>query len=90
MRHGFKLAWRMHWNVHRCGPWRGAAPTAVHKRSPRPRLSILAAENPMGFCLAGTNKPGYSSIFVMPASLFTATVFSEAMWQRAWASSDRK
>lgn len=48
------------------------------------------AENPMGFCLAGTNKPGYSSIFVMPASLFTATVFSEAMWQRAWASTDRK
>ncbi len=44
----------------------------------------------MAFCLAGTNKPGYSSIFVMPASLFTATVFSEAMWQRAWASSDRK
>jgi hypothetical protein len=40
--------------------------------------------------LAGTNKPGYSSIFVMPASLFTATVFSEAMWQRAWASADRR
>ncbi|KAI7843654.1 hypothetical protein COHA_002556 [Chlorella ohadii] len=52
--------------------------------------SAGCTENPMGFCLAGTNKPGYSSIFVMPASLFTATVFSEAMWQRAWASSDRK
>lgn len=47
-------------------------------------------ENPGGFCLAGTNKVGYSSIFVMPASLFTATVFSEAMWQRAWASTDKK
>lgn len=46
--------------------------------------------NALGFCLAGTNKIGYSSIFVMPASLFTATVFSEAMWQRAWASTDRK
>ena len=49
-----------------------------------------AAENPGGFCLAGTNKPGYSSIFVMPASLFTATIFSEAMWQRAWAASDKR
>jgi Na+/proline symporter len=33
---------------------------------------------------------GYSSIFVMPASLFSATVFSEAMWQRAWASKDKQ
>lgn len=44
----------------------------------------------MGFCLSGKNTIGYSSIFVMPASLFTATVFSEAMWQRAWASSDKR
>lgn len=58
-------------------------------------MPSLATPNPdgpnaLGFCLAGTNKIGYSSIFVMPASLFTATVFSEAMWQRAWASTDRK
>ena len=33
---------------------------------------------------------GYSSIFVMPASLFAATVFSEAMWQRVWASKDKQ
>ncbi len=33
---------------------------------------------------------GWSAIFVMPASLFTATVFSEAMWQKAWASRDRR
>lgn len=33
---------------------------------------------------------GYSAIFVMPASLFTATVFSEAMWQKAWASKDSR
>jgi len=33
---------------------------------------------------------GYSSIFVMPASLFAATVFSEAMWQRVWASKDKR
>lgn len=46
--------------------------------------------NPQGFCLTGTNKAGFSSIFVMPASLFTATVFSEAMWQRAWASADKR
>lgn len=37
-----------------------------------------------------TMQTGYSSIFTMPASLFAATVFSEAMWQRAWASKDRK
>ncbi|KAL4441843.1 hypothetical protein ABPG77_003759 [Micractinium sp. CCAP 211/92] len=47
-------------------------------------------ENPLGFCLSGKNTIGYSSIFVMPASLFTATVFSEAMWQRAWASADKR
>lgn len=33
---------------------------------------------------------GYSSILTMPVSLFTATIFSEAMWQRAWASRDRR
>ena len=33
---------------------------------------------------------GYSSIFVMPASLFAATIFSEAMWQRVWASKDKR
>ena len=33
---------------------------------------------------------GYSSILTMPLSLFAATVFSEAMWQRCWASSDTR
>ena len=33
---------------------------------------------------------GYSSILTMPLSLFAATVFSEAMWQRAWASQDKR
>ena len=33
---------------------------------------------------------GYSAIFVMPASLFAATIFSEAMWQRVWASRDKR
>lgn len=33
---------------------------------------------------------GWSSILTMPASLFTATIFSEAMWQRAWASRDTR
>ncbi|GAX81943.1 hypothetical protein CEUSTIGMA_g9371.t1 [Chlamydomonas eustigma] len=37
----------------------------------------------------GVNKYGYSSIFSMPVSLFAATVFSEAMWQKIWASEDR-
>mmetsp|Transcript_18999 Transcript_18999/g.31074 ORF Transcript_18999/g.31074 Transcript_18999/m.31074 type:complete len:534 (+) Transcript_18999:429-2030(+) len=39
--------------------------------------------------LLGTTKLGYSSIFTMPLSLITATVFSEAMWQRVWASESR-
>lgn len=33
---------------------------------------------------------GYSAILVMPLSLFAATVFSEAVWQKAWASADRR
>ena len=33
---------------------------------------------------------GYSSILTMPMSMIAATVFSEAMWQRAWASEDKK
>eukprot|EP00457_Paulinella_chromatophora_P003793 gb/GEZN01003801.1/.p1 GENE.gb/GEZN01003801.1/~~gb/GEZN01003801.1/.p1 ORF type:complete len:641 (+),score=31.40 gb/GEZN01003801.1/:98-1924(+) len=36
--------------------------------------------------IAGFTEYGYSSIFVMPVSLFTATIYSEAMWQRAWAA----
>ena len=33
---------------------------------------------------------GYSSILTLPAGLFAATVFSEAMWQRAWCSQGSK
>jgi len=40
--------------------------------------------------LLGKTETGYSSIFTMPLSLVTATVFSEAMWQRVWASEDKK
>jgi hypothetical protein len=36
------------------------------------------------------NEAGYSAIFVMPCSLMAATVFSEAIWQRVWASEDKK
>jgi Na+/proline symporter len=36
------------------------------------------------------NEAGYSAIFVMPCSLMAATVFSEAIWQRVWASQDKK
>lgn len=38
----------------------------------------------------GANKFGYSAIFSMPCALMAATVFSEAMWQKAWASENRK
>ncbi|KAK2079580.1 hypothetical protein QBZ16_001975 [Prototheca wickerhamii] len=46
--------------------------------------------DPEGFCLSGTNATGWGSIFSMPASLITSTVFSEAMWQRVWASESRR
>ncbi|KAJ1483003.1 hypothetical protein T484DRAFT_1623466, partial [Baffinella frigidus] len=49
---------------------------------------------PVGF---GDNKPllapneaGYASIFTMPISLLSATVFNEAMWQRVWAAESPK
>ena len=37
----------------------------------------------------GVNFFGYSAIFSMPVSLIAATVFSDAMWQKVWASKDR-
>lgn len=37
----------------------------------------------------GPNLAGYTSIFTLGASLACATVFSEAMWQRVWASADK-
>lgn len=43
-----------------------------------------------GTCASGNFGLGWSQAFVMPASLFTATVFSEAIWQRAWASSSNR
>jgi SSS family solute:Na+ symporter len=36
--------------------------------------------------LTGLGTMGKSAVFTMPLSLTTATVFSEAMWQRVWAS----
>ncbi|KAG2497326.1 hypothetical protein HYH03_004490 [Edaphochlamys debaryana] len=42
-----------------------------------------------GFPL-GANKFGYSAIFSMPCSLMASTIFSEAMWQKVWASKDRR
>lgn len=33
---------------------------------------------------------GYSAIAVMPVSLVSATIFSEAMWQRCWATATKK
>ena len=34
----------------------------------------------------GPNFWGYSSILAMPCSLMSASVFSEAVWQRVWAA----
>ncbi|KAI9203347.1 uncharacterized protein BJ171DRAFT_460502 [Polychytrium aggregatum] len=33
---------------------------------------------------------GWAQLFVMPAAVFTGTIFSEATWQRAWAARDDK
>lgn len=35
------------------------------------------------------NSTGYSTIYSMPCSLMAASVFSEAVWQRAWAGQDK-
>ncbi|GJP42579.1 hypothetical protein CLOM_g2130 [Closterium sp. NIES-68] len=40
--------------------------------------------------LSWSNKYGLASIAVMPISLISSTLFSEAMWQRCWASASRK
>ena len=45
---------------------------------------------PLPNYLSGLNFYGYSSLASMPISLFSATVFSEAMWQRCWATVDKK
>jgi hypothetical protein len=54
---------------------------AVTFRAPLPR--------PLPPNLA-VNFYGLSSIADMPISLFSSTVFSEAMWQRCWATVDKK
>ncbi|KAK9811347.1 hypothetical protein WJX72_002216 [[Myrmecia] bisecta] len=47
--------------------------------------------HPLPSYLGPSNYSGLSSIAVMPISLASSTVFSEAMWQRCWASkTDRK
>jgi len=38
----------------------------------------------------GPNDAGYIAIFVLTASLVSSTMFSEAVWQRVWASADRR
>lgn len=40
--------------------------------------------------LLGPQFYGYSAIFSLPASLVAATIFSEAVWQRVWASQDKR
>ena len=49
----------------------------------RPDLSQPLPEN------LGPNQSGYSSIFALPISILSATLYSEAVWQRVWASETR-
>ena len=44
----------------------------------------------LGYDLSFSNYLGYAAIAVMPISLTSATIFSEAMWQRCWASADKR
>lgn len=55
-------------------------------RYPLPTPPPCDPDDPQGICVSGANLTGYSSIFTMPVSLFVSTCFSEAMWQRVWAS----
>ena len=45
---------------------------------------------PLPAGLGWDNQYGYISIFTLGLSLAAATVFSEAMWQRVWASASRR
>lgn len=54
---------------------------AVDFRNPLP---------PVPHYLGPGNYNGLSSIAVMPISLISATIFSEAMWQRCWASANSR
>ncbi|MEW5319668.1 MAG: hypothetical protein WDW38_010808 [Sanguina aurantia] len=47
--------------------------------------SLVAVGTPLG-----PNVAGYGTIFSLPCSLMAATVFSEALWQKVWASKDRQ
>lgn len=59
-------------------------------RYPLPEPIPCDPNDPMGFCISGTNETGWGSLFSMPASLLVSTVFSEAMWQRVWAAESRR
>ncbi|KAL6785524.1 hypothetical protein ACKKBF_B00635 [Auxenochlorella protothecoides x Auxenochlorella symbiontica] len=63
---------------------------AVTFRYPLPTPMPCDPADAMGFCISGTNATGWGSIFSMPASLMVSTVFSEAMWQRVWASHSKR
>eukprot|EP00850_Spirogloea_muscicola_P006407 SM000030S11416 [mRNA] locus=s30:496242:502221:- [translate_table: standard] len=46
-------------------------------------------DQPLGY-LNWENYSGLSSIAVLPISLISSTIYSEAMWQRCWASADNR
>jgi Na+/proline symporter len=58
-----------------------SAPSPNNNRTPIPE--------PLGDTL-GANLTGWTSLFTLPASLAASTIFSEAMWQRVWASEDKR
>ena len=59
---------------------------AVTFREPLPKPLPNDTTYATGFPL-GANKLGYGSIFSLPVSLMSATIFSEAMWQKVSAAS---
>jgi SSS family solute:Na+ symporter len=61
-------------------------PTPAHPPLP-PRRKPIPRPLPEGL---GATPDGWISIFTLGASLIASTFFSEAMWQRVWASEGRE
>jgi len=50
----------------------------------------IKLSTPLTNAQKGLTYSGYSSLVVMPISLISSTMYSEALWQRVWAAEDEK
>ena len=72
-------------------PCRTPAIHAHHQPNPRPVAT--ACRRPIPHPLPpeyGPNSAGYLAIFTLTVSLIASTFFSEAVWQRVWASCSKR